>query len=500
MKPGTGFGRELDCPFVGLLCASSDACSFRLSKGTFFMSSFILKFTHVSVQPSGDESSIRRAVGFVNLNQLLPILDSRALAPNPRSAKRNPIIESILGSLNDKPALFRFMSKGLLISSHKVEELQRNRFRVLFEKEFVDGVLDGGHNLFAIGLFVLSQILDEKEIKRIKSWEQLDQAWAANRKEVETLEFDSEDLISVELLYPGSNDEAAQDEFDRAAFEISQARNANTEVSNEAFQNKLGFYDVLKESLPSELSRRVEWKPGVVEEPDAKPISPRDIVALAWIPLNLANENDLLPVKVSVLPQNIYRNKGECSDKFDALMKNKEVTEPIGGQAGQARQLKNATVESCLLITSDLPRLYDLIYENFPRLYNGKTRRFGARNVVKMYDPERVKELRAEGKDASSYTSIRPVTPFFQRSSKDLKWKYPDALIIPFVTGLVALMKVEDDRIVWAHDDIDTVVLEKLKKAAPLFEGQLEAYAWDSQRLAKSPSSHMQAASYYTVL
>jgi hypothetical protein len=44
------------------------------------------------------------------------------------------------------------------------------------------------------------------------------------------------------------------------------------------------------------------------------------------------------------------------------------------------------------------------------------------------------------------------------------------------------------------------VVLEKLKKAAPLFEGQLEAFDWDSQRLAKSPSSHMQAASYYSVL
>jgi hypothetical protein len=81
-----------------------------------------------------------------------------------------------------------------------------------------------------------------------------------------------------------------------------------------------------------------------------------------------------------------------------------------------------------------------------------------------------------------------------------MKWKYPDALIIPFVTGLSALMKIEDGKIVWAHNDIDSVVLQKLKKAAPLFAGQLEAFDWDSQRLAKSPSSHMQAASYYSVL
>lgn len=464
------------------------------------MSTFILKFAHVSVQPSGDENSIRRAVGFVNISQLLPILDSKALAPNPRSAKRNAIIEGILGTLNDTPELFRFKSKGLLISSHKVEELQRNRFRVVFEKEFVDGVLDGGHNLFAIGLFVLSQVIGDKETKRIRTWEQLDHAWAAHRKEIEGLEFDPEDLVSVELLYPGSSDEADQEAFDRAAFDISQARNANTEVKTEAFQNKLGFYDVLKDALPAELSQRVEWKPGVVEQHEAKPISVRDIVALAWIPLNFANENKLLPIDISVLPQNIYRNKGECSEKFKTLMEHQEVTEPIGGQAGQARQLKHPTIESCLQITGDLPRLYDLIYEKFPRFYNDGTHRFGRRNVVKMYDPEKLKQLKADDKDASGYTGIRPLTPFFQRSSKDMWWKYPDALIIPFVTGLSALMKIVDDKVVWATEDIDKTVLDKLKTAAPLFDGQLDAYDWDPQRLAKSPSSHKQAASYYRVL
>ena len=91
------------------------------------MSNFILKFAHVSVQPSGDDNAIRRAVGFVNIGQLLPILDSGALAPNPRSAKRNAIIEGILGTLNDNPELFHFKSKGLLISSQKMEEAQQGQ-------------------------------------------------------------------------------------------------------------------------------------------------------------------------------------------------------------------------------------------------------------------------------------------------------------------------------------------------------------------------------------
>ena len=102
-----------------------------------------------------------------------------------------------------------------------MEELQRNRFRVEFSKEFVDGVFDGGHNLFAIGLFVLSQVVDARELKRIKTWDQLDEAWAVNRGEIEQLEFDEDDLVAVELIYPPSNDEEVQEAFDQAAFDLS---------------------------------------------------------------------------------------------------------------------------------------------------------------------------------------------------------------------------------------------------------------------------------------
>jgi len=464
------------------------------------MTQFILKFAHVAVQPGGGDEAIRRAIGFVNIHNVLPILTSRSLAPNPRNAKRNTIVEGILGTLNDSPELFRYKSKGLLISSHNVEELQRGRFRVNFQKDFVDGVLDGGHNMFGIGLFVLSQIINEKELKKIKTWEQLDSAWEANQDALSRVEFDDDYLVSVELIFPGSRDELVQEAFDRAAFDISQARNANTEVDTEAFQNKLGFYDDLKEALPKELSERVEWKPGVVENREAKPIPVRDIVALAWIPLNIANQNKILPIDISVLPQNIYRNKGECSEKFKLLMEHSGVTKPIGGDAGQARTLTNETVKSCLKLAGDLPRLFDLIYEKFPQLYNDGTHRFGRRNIVKMYDPSRLKELKDEGKDTSGYTGIKPVTPFFQRATPQMKWKYPEALIIPFVTGLSALMTVRDGKVEWAFDDIDLTVIEKLRKAAPLFDGQLDAYDWDSQRLAKNPSSHKQAASYYTVL
>lgn len=469
------------------------------------MSVFILKFDDVAVQPSNNTNHlIQRAVGFVSLKALLPILDSKSLAPNPRSAKRNSTIAGIIGSLQDTPDLFRYKSKGLLVSSHKVDVLERNRFRISFEKDFVDGVLDGGHNLFAIAVFLLSAVMDEKELNRIKNWEQLDSAWSEFSPLLDDIEIENIQ-VAVELLFPASKSSEALSEFDQAVFDISQARNANTAVKTESFQNKLGLYDPLKNGLPAEISKRTEWKQGVIEAPQGKPISPRDIVALCWIPLNVASHAGLLPdtgkkPKWLVTPQTIYNNKGDCSARYNALMMEDDVTEPVGGKAGQVRMVKNEAVASCLEIACDLPRLVDLVYENFPRLYNAGGFRFGSRSVVKNYDPSKVKQLKAEKKDTTGYTSVKPVTPYFRRTSSAMKYKYPEGLIIPFITGLSALMEVKGGKVVWITDDIDSLVLEKLAKAAPLFDGQLDAYNWDPQRLAKSPSSHKQAESYYRVL
>jgi hypothetical protein len=198
---------------------------------------------------------IKRAIGFVQIDQIIPLLDSAFLAPNPRAAKRNEIVSGILGTLQEEKErkLFRFKSKGLLLSSHKVEELERKRFRVEISKEFVDGVLDGGHNLLALGLFLLQGVMDQQEWKRIKDWEQFDKAWERYRNDVTALAEGgsiSAD-VAVELLYPSEADEDTLSAFDDSAFEISQARNANTEVADEAFQNKLGSQELSKIATPN---------------------------------------------------------------------------------------------------------------------------------------------------------------------------------------------------------------------------------------------------------
>lgn len=474
------------------------------------MQNFIIKFKDVSVQPSGeDRAPVRRAVGFVGIDQIIPLLSSSVLAPNPRAAKRNDVVEGILASLQQNAELFRFKSKGLLISSHRVEELERKRFRVEISKPFVDGALDGGHNLLALGLHLLSSVMIDDdgaptaEWKRIRNWESFDEAWKKYGRDASELAsggtFDVD--VAVELLFPSATDSDTMAAFDDASFLISQARNANTEVSDEAFHNKLGFYEVLQDALAESLSRRIEWKPGVVEEHGAKPIKVRDVIALAWIPLNVANEHKLLPMDISVTPQNIYRNKGECSQKFGDLMMHPKVTQPIGGKAGGKRQLINDAVESSLRIAADLPRIMDDIYEAFPTLFNENGKRnFGRRKIVQMYNPKKIRELKAANRSIDGYTATKPTTPFFGESTPRMEHKYPDAFIYPIVTAVSAFMSVRNGKVEWAVDNPRQAILKKLEVVAPLAEIVLESGEWDPQKVAKAAASHSTMKKFMEVM
>lgn len=463
------------------------------------MKKTILKFKDVDTQPakmSADAPQcVRRAVGFVELKNLLPLFDNASLASNPRRAKKNRVVTDILNTLNNTPELFHYKSKGILISSSDVEPLDRGRFRIGFAHSTTDGILDGGHNMFAIGHFVLSGILSGRDLSKIRDWDELKAAWDEHADDIKSLQDDLDEIyVAVELLFPADPTSETKTAFELALFEISQARNNNAQVTDEAFQNHLGFYEPIKHALPEDLSRRVEWKPGEVEDESGAVISPKDIVALAWIPLNALNSRGLLPEDISVSPQNIYRNKGECSEKFGRLMRREDVTTPAGGKDGQTRRLIHKGIESALDTLGKIPGLVDMIYEEFPSAYNSGGYNFGRRKQVKMYKPEELKALKAAGKDHSGYTATRPTTPFFGRSSKKMVHKYPEAFIVPFVTSLSAFMEISNGKIRWKTSDVEAAVYEKLKKAAPLFDSMLEAHNWDPQALAKNQAVHRFAA------
>jgi hypothetical protein len=456
-------------------------------------SKLIIRFALVAEQPSSrDEerlsavsnensiAGIKRYTGFVRGRDLYALFDHVSLEANPRAAKVGSVTNAILESLEGTPHLFPFKSKGILIGTSGYEALQRNRFELNFENPDSEGILDGGHNMLAIGIYMLSAVADEQDLKRISLWEDMKDLWESCRKDLEAVKDRFDFLVPVELLVPSDpEDVRAVQQFEMSVLDICAARNNNAQLTQETKSNKLGFYTEIRERLDPAIASRVEWKSNEWESSEARPIKVRDLLALAWIPLNKANEAGLLPLDISVSPQNIYRNKGECSKHFDKLMLDPLVSEP---RDGPAHELTNATVASCFDILADLPALYDQIYEDFPDAYNSNNYRFGSSTIVKIYDPAR----RETAKDKSIYVATQPMTHYLNRP---VYYRYPDGLIMPLVYGLKGLMDIDGDRVVWGTDP-SSFLKRYLGDIAGAYRLVLDMARFDPQKLSKNQASH----------
>lgn len=453
----------------------------------------IIRFTLVAEQPnSRDEerlsavasensiAGIKRYTGFVRGRDLYSLFDHVSLEANPRAAKTGVVTNAIIDSLDNTPELFPFKSKGILIGTSRYESLQRNRFELAFDEPESEGILDGGHNMLAIGVHMLSSVASEREIGKVSLWEHMKELWEKYRKELEEVKEQFDFLVPVELLVPSDpeNVEAVQ-KFEMSVLSICAARNNNAQLTQETKSNKLGFYTEIRERLDPQIAARVEWKSNEWESSEARPIKVRDLLALAWIPLNHANDHGLLPLDISVTPQNIYRNKGECSKQFDKLMLHPEVSEP---RDGPTHELINDAVESCFDILADMPKLYDKIYAEFPDSYNSNQYRFGSSSIVKIYDPAR----RETAKDKTGFVVSQPYTHF---TNRPVTYRYPDGLIMPLVYGLKGLLAVSDGKIVWAIDPF-SFIDRYLGSIAGAYRLVLDMARFDPQKLSKNQASH----------
>jgi hypothetical protein len=460
----------------------------------------IIRFALVAEQPnSRDEdrlshissensiAGIKRYTGFVRGRDLYPLFDHASLEANPRAAKTGNVTDDIIESLSKTPELFPFKSKGILLGTSTFETLQRNRFELKFDDPASEGILDGGHNMLAIGIHMLSEVLDADEVEKIGLWEEMKEWWDEERHNLEEMKEKFDFLVPVELIVPSNpEDERAVAKFEMSVLEICAARNNNAQLTQETKSNKKGFYDEIRNRLDPIIEQRVEWKSNEWASSEARPIKVRDLLALCWIPLNKANEAKLLPIDISVTPQNIYRNKGECSKQFDRLMEHDGVSRR---NDGPVHELINNTVASCFDILADLPKLYDKLYAEFPKAYNSNNYRFGSNPIVKIYDPAR----RAAAKDKSGFVVSQPTTPYL---NENVEHRYPDGLIMPLVYGLKGLMEIKDEKIVWATDPYK--FLDKhLKEIAGAYRLVLDMARFDPQKLAKNEASHEFAVSEF---
>lgn len=430
----------------------------------------IIRFNTVAEQAAGP---VLRIIGFVRARELLQLFDAADLEANPRSAKAGPVTEDILDSINETPEIFVFKTKGILVGASSYERLQRNRFRLSFENTKIEGILDGGHNMLAIGTHILVKAVGDKSIKRkIRRWPDFKDLWGTCRDEVEALRKVSSDddeydegaldfLVPIEILVPSDLDsDDATEAFNSSLLSICSARNNNVQLTLETKANKKGFYEDLRKALPPAIAERVEWKTN-----DGGEIKARDLIALAWIPLS-ALEVDYVP---QIAPQNIYRNKGECAKQFDNLMSDDLVSEATDGE--YTRAVHNNVIRSALTLAGQLPELYDKIYRDFPFSYNEGEGRFGKISIVKMAEDMRTKP--------TSYFTDEPV-----------KYSYPDGLIMPLVYGLLALMKTTSDGCVTWGQDPKEFLDNHLAQIVRKYRVILDAFRFDPQKVGKNEGSY----------
>ncbi len=115
---------------------------------------------------------ITKMVGLVKAKYLVPIIDFLNMEANPRSSKTGPVTDGIQESIERDAEVFPFKTKGILLASSQYEKLQRNRVRITPDNPNIEGILDGGHNTLAIGLYILKKAL-EQEAEHAKGFQDL---------------------------------------------------------------------------------------------------------------------------------------------------------------------------------------------------------------------------------------------------------------------------------------------------------------------------------------
>ena len=465
--------------------------------------SIIVKFDGESEQVVGYTKKI---VGLIKARYIVPIIDELNLEANPRSSKEGAVTDAIQETILTSKELFPFMSKGILLAASQYEWLERNRIKLTTNNLGIEGILDGGHNTLAIGLYILKKALDfhnETMPQKAKTWDEFKSLWVKNKKYIETYiesvqkdssNSDLEFFIPVELLVPRDMDDPnVVLEFNNHLLDICAARNNNVQLQLSAKANQKGYFDMLQTLMKNEAPQiysRVEWKTN-----DGGEIKVQNIVTLAWIPLGLIDkvheDSDSDRFIEPVAPNKLYSGKGACLKQFEKLMSSPDVT--IETDDNYKRALCNDQIESALEISVRIPALYDYIFSKFPSLYNkagGSYRRISA-----------VKSL-------NKNNSIKH-TPFYKnsmatykrdRSLDDPGTLSPEGFIMPLVYGLQALMEKRDvngvTKIVWTQEPMKFLE-DNLEQIVVDYSGILSLCDYDPQKVGKAQQSYKQALSSF---
>lgn len=411
---------------------------------------------------------ISKVIGTLNPPNIAKLLDNIELTANPRKSKINKITNAIQETLELSPESMVFKSKGLLLSTGECEPLERGRFKMRVEDKVTDGLLDGGHNMLAIGMFFLnksfelSDIAEPIEYKRIRRWDDFLEIWSKYRDEVDNILDQLDFLIPIEIIYPAPGKE---DIFGDKVFEISDARNNNHSLSSGTKADHKGYYDILKASLDPKLNDEIEWKDNDTE----KSIKRNDVVSLALIPLIALQRNDRLDKGIGKInPTMIYNSKEKCVEAYSLII------EKYTNENGELELPK--VVENAFKLMHDIPRFFDLVYKNFPECYNSRQGSFGRISSVSQKKDKEDKIIKGYYK-----------TSFYKLK---LDYKYPPAFMIPIIVSFNEFIKIDGDNVSWKIANMEGFIENNLKNHCGMLISTIKDNHYDSQSVGKSSAAY----------
>lgn len=415
--------------------------------------SIVLKTKHSTVFDLG---KLKKVLCIIDAENMSKLLDHVSLAANPRESKKNKVTNAIIDTLHTSPESMVHKTKGLLISTQKCEVLERGRFKLSFEDEKTDGVLDGGHNMLAIGTFLLEKYYSDEmesipsEILKIKCWDDFSEVWGKYSHQLDDFVKGQNFMLPIEIIFPSEN---ASIDFAEQVFEISDARNNNSPLTAGTKADHRGYYDVLKDKIDPKIVDLIAWK----DNESGKRIKREDVVALSLIPLIALQKNGRLDKVNDINPVTIYNSKSQCVDLYS------KVIEEYKDENGK---LPNV-ICNALTLMQDIPRFYDLVYKTFPAAYNEHSPAFGRISAVK------------KAKEEKKY-----ITKFYKQ---ECEYRYPDGYILPFICSLYELITVDGDNVNWAAD------IEDLIKDFTRYEmlvGTIKDNDYDPQKVGKSSAAY----------
>lgn len=378
------------------------------------MKDVILKLNHAnSLQTSNEGLKINKFISSISPLTFIKLLKEADNKVNPRIATVNKITRSIHETLETSPELFWYKSKGILLATETCELLDRNRVRVSLSNMDYEGIMDGGHNTFAIAIYLIEKLFD----KKIKKWDDSKAFWDENFDEIiKRFEERKEEFsfsIPVEIITPNDEDGSVEEFYDFIS-EICSARNNNVQLKETAKGNQVGYYDYLKEILDDEFD--IIWKTG-----DAGKIKSEDVISLASLSLIFMKNRGLLPKDVKSLNKiSIYSQKSKCVDFFNSVISHDDISTEDKGKY----ILESNSIKSALKLTKDILIFFDRMFVEFPNLYHNATPgKFGRITAVDNKKKGRVP---------------------YHTTDKMADYNYSYGFFYPLISGITSLMDYDE--------------------------------------------------------